>query len=60
MTEMKPTTENGKQKQLPEQVPLILTDKMLEADFDEVFKDYPLTQETSCGFGYFRGKLMQK
>jgi hypothetical protein len=39
--------------------PLIFTDKMLEADFDEVFRDYPLSEDTSCGIGFLRGKSMQ-
>jgi hypothetical protein len=39
--------------------PLIFTDKMLEADFDEVFRAYPLSEDTTCGIGFLRGKCMQ-
>lgn len=47
---------NGSEK---EKKPLIFTDKMLEADFDEVFDAYPLSEDTSCGFGGLRAKCLQ-
>jgi hypothetical protein len=50
--------ENGKTKS-PEQSPLIFTEKMLEQDFDDVYRNYPLSDDTTCGFGIFRGKYMQ-
>lgn len=50
--------ENEK-AQIEEASPLIFTEKMLEADFDEVYRQYPLNEDTSCGFGFIRGKWMQ-
>lgn len=50
--------ENEKAKN-PEESPLIFTEKMLEADFDEVYRQYPLNDDTSCGFGFVRGKWLQ-
>lgn len=50
--------ESGKGK-VPEASPLIFTEKMLEADFDDVYRQYPLDDDTKCGFGFIRGKCMQ-
>ena len=44
---------------ISEQDPLIFTEKMLEADFDEVYRNYPLTDDTTCGIGFIRGKCLQ-
>lgn len=43
-----------------EESPLMLTDKMLEADFDEVFRQIPINDDTACGIGFIRGKFLQK
>lgn len=48
-----------KEKESLEQDPLIFTEKMLEADFDEVYRNYPLNDDTTCGFGFLRGKCLQ-
>lgn len=48
--------ENGKPKEVD---PLIFTEKLLESDFDEVYKQYPLSEDTRCGIGLFRGEWMQ-
>lgn len=40
--------------------PFEFTDKMLEDDFDEVYRNYPLNDDTSCGIGFLRGSLLQK
>lgn len=48
--------EKGKSQ---EESPLIFTEKMLEADFDDVFRQYPLNDDTKCGYGFIRGKFMQ-
>jgi len=37
-----------------------LTDKMLDDDFEEAFKNYPLNDDTTCGFGRFRGSFLQR
>lgn len=50
--------DNGKGKAL-EDSPLIFTEKMLEADFDDVYRQYPLDDDTKCGYGFIRGKCMQ-
>lgn len=42
-----------------EESPLVFTEKMLEGDFDDVFRQYPLTEDTQCGFGFLQGKCMQ-
>lgn len=49
--------ENGKSKS--EIAPLIFTEKLLEAEFDDVFRQYPLTEDTKCGFGFIQGKCLQ-
>jgi hypothetical protein len=37
------------------------SDKMLEEEhFDEVYRKFPLTEETMCGIGALRGRIMQK
>jgi hypothetical protein len=56
--EGKPAKENGEKKTF-EQDPLIFTDKMLEADFDEVYRNYPLNEDTQCGIGFIKGKCLQ-
>lgn len=38
----------------------VFTDKMLEEDFDDIYKNYPLTEDTTCGFGFIKGKFLQK
>lgn len=49
-----------KEGKKPKEVePLIFTEKLLECDFDEVYNQYPLSEETRCGFGFFRGQWMQ-
>lgn len=50
---------DGKEISPAEQSPLILTDKMLEADFDVIFREYPLSDDTTCGMGFIRGKWLQ-
>ena len=40
--------------------PMEFTEKMLEADFEEVYRNYPLTEDTTCGLGFLRGRLLQK
>lgn len=40
--------------------PFIFTDKMLEEDFDELYRKYPLTDDTTCGLGFVRGRFLQK
>jgi hypothetical protein len=47
--------ENGKTRYEP----LVFTEKMLEADFDEVYRQYPLNEDTECGIGFIRGKCLQ-
>lgn len=36
------------------------TDKMLEEDFDELYKKFPLSDDTRCGYGIFQGPFLQK
>ena len=50
--------ENGNAK-VSETSPLVFTEKMLEADFDDVYRQYPLNDDTKCGYGLIRGKCMQ-
>lgn len=39
---------------------LNFTENMLETEkFDEVFKSYPVTEDTKCGFGLFQGSWLQ-
>lgn len=40
--------------------PSAFTDKMLEEDFDELYKNYPLSDDTRCGYGIFQGRFLQK
>lgn len=51
-------SENGKVKN-SEDSPLIFTEKLLDADFDEVYRQYPLNEDTSCGLGFVQGKCLQ-
>jgi hypothetical protein len=37
-----------------------LSDEKLNGDFDDIFKLMPVTDETSCGFGFVRGPTLQK
>lgn len=50
--------ENGKAKS-PEEKPLIFTEKMLDGDFDEIYRQYPLEDDSKCGYGFIQGKFMQ-
>lgn len=54
--------QNGEAEQplMEKSSPLIFTDKLLEEDFEEIYKNYPLTDDTTCGFGFFRGPILQK
>lgn len=57
MAEKLPTEPSKLNKD--EYSPLVFTEKLLESEFDEVFRQYPLTDSTTCGFGFLRGKCMQ-
>lgn len=35
-------------------------ERMPSAEFDDLYRTYPLTEETTCGFWIFQGSLMQK
>lgn len=37
-----------------------LSDETLTGEFDEIYKLIPVTDETSCGIGFFRGRALQK
>lgn len=37
-----------------------LSDEKLLGEFDGIFKLMPVTDDTSCGFGNFRGPILQK
>jgi hypothetical protein len=52
-------TQNGLEAPLLNS-PFDLSDKMLEAEFDEVYRNYPISDDTSCGLGFLRGKILQK
>lgn len=51
--------EENRRGKNPEESPLVFTEKLLDADFDDVYRQYPLSEDTSCGIGYFRGKYLQ-
>lgn len=34
--------------------------RMLPEQFENLYKTYPLTEDTSCGFWFFQGNFMQK
>ncbi|XP_052862967.1 solute carrier organic anion transporter family member 74D-like isoform X2 [Anopheles cruzii] len=34
--------------------------KMLPEDLEDLYRDMPLTKDTTCGFGMFRGPLLQR
>ena len=46
---------------IEEDSPLIFTDKMLQDDndFEELYRKFPLTEDTTCGLGFLRGEFMQ-
>lgn len=57
---MEEKLDNDKnEKKSVEQDPLLFTEKMLESDFDEVYRNYPLNEDTQCGIGFVRGKCLQ-
>lgn len=35
-------------------------EKMLEEDFDELFKNIAVTDDTRCGIGFLHGKFLQR
>lgn len=35
-------------------------ERMPSAEFDDLYQTYPLTEDTTCGFGIFQGSFMQK
>lgn len=37
-----------------------LSDEKLTSEFDDIFELMPVTEETSCGIGFFRGPTLQK
>lgn len=52
--------QEAEQPLMDKQHPVVFTDKMLEQDFDEIYKNYPLTEDTTCGIGFIKGRLLQK
>lgn len=49
-----------KEGKKPKEVePLIFTEKLLDCDFDEVYNQYPLSEDTKCGIGFIHGQWMQ-
>lgn len=55
--------KNGKNQEKtldPLLKPFEFTDKILEDDFEEVYRNYPLNDDTSCGIGFLRGTWLQK
>lgn len=72
MSSKLPPDQNGSEKkQNPLETPLLASntypqfdfsdEKMLEEEnFEDVYRKYPLTDDTMCGFGSFRGGLLQK
>jgi hypothetical protein len=43
-----------------EKSPFNLTDEMLNKDFEEVYRNYPFNDDTSCGIGFLRNSFLQK
>lgn len=37
-----------------------LPDDILNGDFEEIYKRAPITEDTTCGYGAFRGRILQK
>lgn len=35
-------------------------ERMPSAEFDDLYRTYPLTEDTTCGFWIFQGSFMQK
>lgn len=52
--------QEAEQPLIENKYPVVFTDKMLEQDFDEIYKNYPLTEDTTCGIGFIKGRLLQK
>lgn len=55
------TIQEVKNEKLKDQdhSPLIFNKNLSDADFDEVYRSYPLTEDTTCGIGFIRGKFLQ-
>lgn len=37
-----------------------LSDEVLNGEFDNIYKNAPLPKDAVCGFGSFRGRILQK
>ena len=37
-----------------------VTDEMLSDDFEDVYKNFPINEDTACGFWFIRGSFLQK
>lgn len=56
---LKPTFARGNSQSIEDALSKLSDEKLL-GDFDEIFKMMPVTADTSCGVGYFRGATLQK
>lgn len=56
MGDLLPIKKGRKEREIE---PLVFTEKLLDSDFDEVYRQYQITEDTTCGFGFFRGKWLQ-
>jgi hypothetical protein len=52
--------QNGEAEEPLINSPVILTDKLLGEDFEEIYRNYPLSDDTTCGIGFIRGRILQK
>lgn len=37
-----------------------LSDEQLMGEFDDIYRDMPVTDDTACGWGFLRGPKTQK
>lgn len=56
---MKDREKNKSQKSI-EEVLSALTNSQLNGDFEEIFKQIPVTNDTKCGILFFKGPFLQK
>ena len=66
MKDSKDSNNTNCEKNGPENVKLLKVPSTLQTptspnqDLEDLFKELPITEETSCGFGCFRGPILQK
>lgn len=57
---LKSLSDDTRPQQTIEEVLAKCSDEQLMGDFDDIYKTMPITKETTCGFSFLRGPMLQK